>query len=155
MEYNLQKSINPSLNDLLLPAHVKTPLTAFPAKDYVTPGIGQITSLYSFIVPLYSEISPYNIKKQVEVIQGDQIGSGIDPSTTDPSTSTSSSDPPLINEAQKNDETKLYLEGNDRKRKLLDDGIEQSFLHPKVFKTKTVNLEQKSQAVVPDRSEKT
>jgi hypothetical protein len=153
MEYNLQKSITSSLNDLLLPPYGRQPLTSFPARDYVTPGIGQITSLYSFVVPLYSEISPYNIKKQVEIIQGDQIGSGTESSTIEPSTSLpmSSTVSPLMNDPKESVEveTKPNIEENERKRKLLGDGIEQSFLHPKVFKTKTVTLEQKSKVAVP------
>jgi hypothetical protein len=40
-------------------------LPAAPANNYVTPGIGQITKLYSFYVPTHTQKSRHSISKEI------------------------------------------------------------------------------------------
>jgi len=50
-------------------------LPAFPANNYVTPGIGQITKLYSFYIPTNRQKSRNAITKEIHS-NLDQEGSG-------------------------------------------------------------------------------
>jgi hypothetical protein len=144
MEYNLQKQITSSDFHLIVPSSSRPSLTSFPARDFVTPGVAQITSLYSFYVPLYSESSLYNIQKNqnIDLIQGNQVGSGVEKEMQDlaqDETLINTPNETLINKPNES----LESLNADRKRKL-SEGIEHSFLHPKIFQTKTVHIEQKS-----------
>jgi hypothetical protein len=138
MEFNLQRLITSSSHDLIFPHTSYPALTPFPARDFVTPGVGGATNLYSFYVPLFHEISPYNIQKEedsnVTLLQGDQIGTGNDQlESEDTSNVNTNADNVVTQSSNENPNTESL------KRKI-SDGIEHSFLHPKVFKTKTVQL---------------
>jgi hypothetical protein len=50
-------------------------LTGTPAHNFVTPGIGQITNLYSFYTPLHSQRPLHAIQKEVSTSLN-QEGSG-------------------------------------------------------------------------------
>ena len=54
MEYNLLKTIEPSIGDIVCPNEIYPRLSPYPAMDFVNPGLGQISRLYSFYVPLHS-----------------------------------------------------------------------------------------------------
>ena len=53
------KSFHPSF------AGLNFRLTSTPANNFVTPGIGQITKLYSFYTPLHSQKPTHAIEKQI------------------------------------------------------------------------------------------
>lgn len=59
MDYNLQKWIEPSFynpfNDRMSP---------YPSRDFVNPGIGSVTSLFTFYEPIHNRPSPYAIDKK-------------------------------------------------------------------------------------------
>jgi hypothetical protein len=131
MEYNLLKTIEPNLGLQMCP--IRNPhLTAYPAIDYVNPGLAQATRLYSFYVPLYTSQSPYNILKE---------------------------DNSLSQEGGSKDETAETfddidpVEYNNRKRKLMGDGIQSSFMHPKI-ETGQIDLEPKSKVKKKNVAEK-
>jgi hypothetical protein len=119
MEYNLLKTIEPNLGLQMCP--IRNPhLTPYPAIDYVNPGLGQAARLFSFYVPLYSNQSPHNIHKEEDnsILQE---GGSRDPDTNDDI----DIDP---------------VEFNNRKRKLMGDGVQSSFMHPKIM-TGKIDLE--------------
>jgi hypothetical protein len=122
MEYNLQKTIEQNLFCRTFPNTSYPSLTPYPAIDYVNPGCGGINKLYSFYVPLFSQhVSSYQIKKQSDInsleIEKEQLGEG------------------------NNDEESTNEDvSNAKKRKLVGESIYDSFMHPKVFKTKKLYL---------------
>jgi hypothetical protein len=130
MEYNLQKSLESNFifSSLLSSSHQYPRLSAQPSKDFVTPGVGKLANLYSLYVPLYGSSPPYEIKKVTESADSAQIGAGN--VTNEPINE------PIINEPDFSQISPL----KSSKRKL-DDGIAESFLHPKIIKTKTIRLE--------------
>lgn len=115
MEYNLQKTLNAQSNSFSL--H----LTGFPSNDLVTPGFGQLVNHFSMYVPLNASPSIHTVVKEKEEIL--QEGRGAD--------------------SAKNDEKKILDELNSKKRKLLEDPIYESFIHPKVIKTESIRIEKK------------
>ena len=128
MEYNLLKTIEPNLRLQMNPStHPR--LSQFPAVDFVNPGLGQVARLYSFYVPMQSNYAPLTINKK-EDNSVNQEGSG-------------------KNEKEENEEveseieTKDFdpLEYNNRKRKLLGEGVQSSFMNPMAIKTGTLQLE--------------
>ncbi len=127
MEYNLLKRIEPNFVNPI--ANSTYPLlTSTPAIDYINPGIGQISRLYSFYVPLFNNESTHKIEKETE-----QLGSGVD------NNSENNSD---IKTNEETDDTSFDpLVYNDRKRKQLGDAVFDSFMHPKFVKTKKISLE--------------
>jgi hypothetical protein len=127
MEYNLLKTIERPMA-LLMPQETLPRLTPFPATDFVNPGLGQISRLYSFYVPLYTQKNIHTIEKQIEVQDNTNLeGSGENSN---------------FNEEKKNEETfsenaphSNPIEFNDNKRKRMGSPIHESFLHPKFIKT--------------------
>jgi hypothetical protein len=133
MEYNLLKTIEPNfMASMMMPNSSYPNLTNFPAIDFVNPGVGQITQMYSFYVPLFNDANIHKIQKQDEN-ELEQIGLGKD--ITEPQNNETSDDIQIDNDDP--------LKFNERKRKLLGEGVFDSFMHPK-FKTKTISLEKKS-----------
>ena len=67
MEYNLLKTIEPNfMASMMMPNSSYPNLTNFPAIDFVNPGVGQITQMYSFYVPLFNDANIHKIQKQDE-----------------------------------------------------------------------------------------
>jgi len=131
MEYNLLKTIEPNLGMQMCP--VRNPhLTPYPAIDYVNPGLGQATRLFSFYVPLHSNQSPFTIEKQEDNAMSQEGGSK----------DLISNDSNSMNE-DLGDDILDPLEFNNRKRKLMGDAIQSSFMHPKIV-TGTIELEPQS-----------
>ena len=122
MEYNLLKTIEPNLGLQMCPTR-NPHLTPYPAIDYVNPGLGQVARLYSFYVPLYSNQSPFNIAKKDDPAISQEGGS----------------EEPISNDSIDNSMSVDPIEYNDKKRKLMGDGIQSSFMHPKVL-TETIDL---------------
>ena len=128
MEYNLLKTIEPNLGLQMCP--IRNPhLTSYPAIDYVNPGLGQAARLFSFYVPLYANQSPFNIVKEQDQAMS-QEGGSID---SNPSDSISDSI----------DNNFDPIEFNNRKRKLIGEGVQSSFMHPKII-TGKIDLEPQS-----------
>ena len=65
MEYNLLKSIESRVSPFYIPNQTLPKLTAFPSTDFVNPGLGQISRLYSFYVPLHSHKSLHSHEKKI------------------------------------------------------------------------------------------
>ncbi len=110
-------------------------LSQFPATDFVNPGLGQIARLYSFYVPMQSNYSLLTINKKVE--ENNQEGSGIDKSTYDEVDLDTNSD----NSDTFSSDNIDPVEYNNRKRKLLGDGVQSSFMNPKPIKTGLLQLD--------------
>jgi hypothetical protein len=125
MEYNLQKTIEQNIFHSI-PNSTYPILTQYPATDFVNPGLGQVSRLYSFYVPLFAQkSSSYEIKKsstdeEKDPIEIEQTGMGEED----------------ISETEDN----ILNQLNERKRKKMDDGVYDSFTHPKVFVTKKILL---------------
>jgi hypothetical protein len=131
MEYNLLKTLEPNLGLQMCP--IRNPhLTPYPAIDYVNPGLAQAARLFSFYVPLYTHQSPYNIAKEEDNSNLQEGGGSKDPDSNDVGASESidadSIDP---------------IQYNNRKRKIMGDAIQASFMHPKIL-TGQIDLEPKS-----------
>jgi hypothetical protein len=128
MEYKLLKTIQSAQGGLLVPKETMPRLTAYPANNCVNPGLGQIARLYSFYVPLYSRSNLHTISKiepNVDALlqegKGDESEQKIAES---------------VNDVLDTDDNNLNpIEYNDRKRKLMGDAVQESFLHPKLIKT--------------------
>ena len=121
MEYNLLKTIENGIGAPYIPREQFPNLSSFPATDFVNPGIGQISRLYSFYVPLYNNRNLHQLQKKnaLENLEG----SGI---TEEPQ-----STPNIEEEQFKKDPLEFNLE----KRKRMGSPIQDSFLHPKLIKT--------------------
>jgi hypothetical protein len=66
MDPNLQRFIDPnSYMTSFTSRHGR--LTSTPAIDYISPGVGLTTRLYSMYVPLYSQKPKYSISKETQV----------------------------------------------------------------------------------------
>jgi hypothetical protein len=141
MEYNLQKTIEPNLKMHMCPSSSNPRLTAYPANDFINPGIGNISKLYSFYVPIHTQSFKHEIKKNGEEnLKTDQLGGG---------------DVDILQKTE-SDETVLQ-KLNEKKRKLLGDAVFESFMHPKPFKTKKIELQtetEKQQKNSKPKSEK-
>ena len=72
MEYNLQKTIEPSFMSPILGQSGQR-LTSTPATDFVNPGIGCEISLFSFYIPL-NATKPIHTKQKI--LENDQEGLG-------------------------------------------------------------------------------
>jgi hypothetical protein len=137
MEYNLLKTIEPNLGLQMCP--MQNPhLTPYPAIDYVNPGLGQAARLFSFYVPLHTNQSPFAIEKKENNAVLQEGGSKDSE----------------FNETESNHDNDDPIEFNNRKRKLMGDAIQSSFMHPIV--TDTIQLEPESKVKkknIPTNSE--
>jgi hypothetical protein len=122
MDYSLLKEIEPNLGPF--PGYGLR-LSSTPSKDYINPGVGQISRIYSLYVPLHLNNSPHVIEKVNDVMTQD--GEGGDSEGGDFTNEESTSD---NLDSETNEEHVL----NEKKRKLMDAGISDSFLHPKRIK---------------------
>jgi hypothetical protein len=74
MDYFLQRQITSNgLNPNFTRTNVRLPAT--PANNFITPGIGQITKLYSFYVPTHTQRAVHSINKEIHS-KLNQEGSG-------------------------------------------------------------------------------
>ena len=134
MEYNLQKTLNNESD------YESNHLIDFNIERFEdeTPGIGQIVPYDNFIVPLHHNSDLTTIFKESIT---EQLGGGqeieqekIVPS--DENIEMNEETPAKSeNESDKNESTK---------RKNMDSAIFESFMHPKMFKTKVVSLDSKA-----------
>jgi hypothetical protein len=134
MEYNLLKTIEPNLGLRMCPSQ-NPRLTPYPAVDYVNPGLGQAARVFSFYVPLHTNQSPYTIEKKEDEAMSQEGGSQESVSKD--------SNPTTFNDASDDIDNIDPIEFNARKRKLMGDGIQSSFMHPKIV-TGTIELEPQS-----------
>ena len=152
MEYNLQKKIEPNLLPQM-PNSTYPVLTSYPAFDYINPGLGQISRLYSFYVPLFNDSNVHKIEKEINGNESNQSGAGkneIETTQIGTGKNDETSEIQLKNDDLIEDPEKF----NERKRKILGDGLFDSFLHPKTpFKIKKISLEKPKKKV--EKNEKT
>ncbi len=147
MEYKLLKTIEPNFV-INVPNEMMPRLTPFPATDYVNPGVGQITRLYSFYVPLHVKSLHSQTKNEPNVEAQMQEGSG-------------NVEPELINNESDNESENVLetnsdlnpIEYNEQKLKRLGPAVQESFLHPKIFKTGKLSLSSSSK--IPTQSQST
>ena len=142
MEYNLLKTIEPSVSSFYVPNESYPRLTAYPATDYVNPGLGQICRLYSFYVPLYAQKSLYSVQKKQESTSAETLegfGNVVDEKQNkNESTNEKLNESDEIAEQLKSDPI-LY---NSQKLKRLGPALQESFQHPKLIKTDKILLSQ-------------
>ena len=135
MEYSLLKQIVP--NRSYFPLGISTHPTHFPGFDCINPGIGNVASPFSYFVPSHFKTNPnLQIKQQPAqevIIPFEQEGKGPEPDLTE-------SDKSEEIESTSEDSQKILNQLNARKKKLLDEAIYESFLHPKKIKTETLHL---------------
>jgi hypothetical protein len=132
MEYKLLKTIETNQMNLI-PKQPLPRLTPYPSDNCVNPGLGQIARLYSFYVPLYSRSNLHTIKKHepnVEAVNQEGKGNETDEDLKNENPTFSQNESDL-----QNDNNLTPLDYNERKRKLMDLGVHESFLHPKLIKT--------------------
>jgi hypothetical protein len=133
MDYSLLKEIEPNL----------CPQTSFgfrlsstPSKDYVNPGVGQISRSYSLFIPMHQNNSPHLIEKVSDVLE--QEGEG-DVQEGDAMDEDSAAD--LVSEMNEGSVN------TEKKRKKMDEGIQESFFHPKRIKIGEILLPKKEQNI--------
>jgi hypothetical protein len=146
MEYSLLKTIENGIGCPFIPNESYPRLTPFPATDFVNPGLGQISRLHDFYVPLYSNRHLHEKHKKVNNLDNLE-GSGVSENeTVDTNDQIMKDQDNLVNDL-KEDPVSFNLE----KRKRLGDAIHESFLHPKLIKTDTLILKKpvKSETTKP------
>ncbi len=108
-------------------------LTSTPSRDYINPGVGQIAQIYSLFVPVHSNNAPHLIEKVNDVLM--QEGEGEEQNDDIKSTSGT---------FETSQDTDMAIpEDSERKRKNMDDGVNDSFLHPKKIKIGEILLPKK------------
>lgn len=144
MEYNLLKTFETNFgysgseNDIF-------------SDDLILPGIGQILNFNSVIMPLHNAQDFTKIAKKND-LQIEQTGGGnesIDISEEKNIEPESEKAPHIEEDTNLDTEKKNELEDselilNERKRKQLDPSIYESFMHPKMFKTNKITIQNTS-----------
>ena len=128
MEYNLLKTIESPLSSAVTNQIIPR-LSPYPATDYVNPGLGQISRLYNFYVPLPANYNLHHIKKKVANVNVSENLEGFGKVESDKTN----------DEQFSQDEDPI--EFNEIKRKRLGEPIQDSFLHPKLIKTNKITFE--------------
>ena len=146
MEYSLLKQIVP--NRFYYPSLSSAHPTHYPSFDCVNPGIGNVSSPFSYFVPSHFYSNPNVKQKAIPNNQSneaiiEQDGKG-DETNIEALPSASDQDKKLDTE-----EEEILNELNQKKRKNLDPAIYKSFLHPKKIKTETLKLEAVGKKVRP------
>ena len=127
MEYNLLKSIESPLSAVVT-KQIFPRLSPYPATDYVNPGLGQISRLYNFYVPLPTNYNLHQINKKITNVSDNLEGFGkvdSDKTNVEEDSTIGEEDP---------------IEFNEIKRKRLGEPIHESFLHPKLIKTDKIQF---------------
>ena len=76
MEYNLLKTIENSVGGNFIPNEKYPRLSPYPATDFVNPGLGQISRLYNFYVPLPTNYNLHQINKKITNVSDNLEGFG-------------------------------------------------------------------------------
>lgn len=126
MEYNLLKTIESPLSSSVTKQIIPR-LSPYPATDYVNPGLGQISRLYNFYVPLPANYNLHHIKKKVANVSENLEGFG-------------KADSDRTNEEEHISQDEDPIQFNEVKRKRLGESIQESFLHPKLIKTNKITF---------------
>ena len=156
MEFSLLKQIVP--NRFYFPSGISTHPTHYPGFDCINPGIGNVAQPYTFFVPTYFQSNthtkiknvPIEVQKSDDLIEQDGKGS-------EESTENSANHPNPVEEISKkiqetdNNDKNVLDELNQRKRKLLDAAIYESFVHPRKIKTESLLLNKLNNPKVPTK----
>ena len=142
MEYNLQKTLNNEAD------YESNHLIDFNIERFEdeTPGIGQIVPYDNFIVPLHHNSDLTTIFKESIT---EQLGGGQEIDEKEETTPLDNNDKTFeIQEenVEKSGSNNLKKNESTTKRKNMDPAIFDSFMHPKMFKTKLVSLDSNSQS---------
>ena len=130
MEYNLQKTLS---NESDYEFHYPIDFNTESFED-LAPGIGQIVPYDNFIVPLHNNSDLTTIFKEPTI---EQLGGGQEIDKNDETYENTNEVQEETNE-KSNENIKNF---EPTKRKNMDSAIFESFMHPKMFKTKLVSLE--------------
>ena len=130
MEYSLLKTIESAYTAPQITFSSNPRLSPYPAFDFVNPGLGQISRLFSFYVPLHSSANTHTIRKKVELPLATNLEGFGNQNTEEEQED--------VEEIPEKDIDPL--EYNNLKRKQMGAAVQESFLHPKVIKTDTINL---------------
>lgn len=136
MDYTILRNITP-LPSFVFNTQRRFDLPKNPSIDYVNPGIGFVTKIFDFYVPLYSQNYSYAIEKKDN--DGDEIINDI----IDAEKQAGKGEPENIAEAidESNNverDQNESVQSSNKNKKRLDDGIFESFMHPKI---KTAKIE--------------
>lgn len=138
MDYNLLKTLDGE-NNMQYGEDLVTDVL-----DDIVPGIGQIAqnSHFDIIIPCFNNSDLTKIEKQNNLPEKvlEQLGGGPENSEKEETVS-------VIAESNEN-------LTSDQKRKSMDDGIYHSFLHPKMFKTGSIDINSKIVHKKAQKSEK-
>lgn len=139
MEYSLLKQIVP--NKAYFPIGATSHPSHFPGFDCVNPGIGNVASPFTYFVPSHSFSNP-NIKvkkflREKDIVH-EQEGRGDD--TTKDEDQEPLSTTSILPQSTDEETEEILNKLNARKKKLLDQAIYESFLHPKKIKTEVLKL---------------
>jgi hypothetical protein len=137
MEYNLLKTIETNFASFKTPNETLPRLTPFPSTDYVNPGLGQISRLYSFYVPMYSNKNIHTLHKKAADTNAESL-EGFGNVQVEENTENNESE--NIDQKDESDEINSQLQSNPlelnaSKRKKLGAPVHEAFLHPKIIKT--------------------
>jgi hypothetical protein len=147
MEYNLLKTIETNYGFISEEEIIMTP---YPSDIQIIPGIGQIINNLSIVTTLHHNVdATISTKKSVfDSSENNQLGAGnseqeIEDNENDTKDNTVS-------------ENSTQIAFNEQKRKAMGDEVYESFMHPKMFKTNSVTLNnQKEKVNTPTKLAKT
>lgn len=126
------KQLNPAFVSNVL----ESPLSSFPSLDFVNPGIGNIIQPYGLFVPMHVHGSSHKKTKLKSLSNEENFSNQEGGGDTKEIPKDESS-------MKKEEEDKIRVVdqlNQSIKEKLSDDGIYESFLHPRAIKTGTIVL---------------
>ena len=140
MEYNLRKTIEPSLQRIFTPSTSFTHLlTPFPARDFVNIGLGNTSRQYSFYLPMHTQPDVHT-KAKKDSLNNENVQEGGSETSNDELIDESKDITHVLKKSQPLFNEDNPIEYNERKRKLMGDDIHDSFLHPSFVKTSKITF---------------
>ena len=132
MEYNLIKTLETNFGYVAEEHLIMTP---FPADLSIVPGIGQIVNNLSIVIPLHNthDLTTLSKKSEFETTENIQEGGGNNSESVNATENAT--------ERNTSNEESESIPFNEAKRKAMDETIYKSFMHPKMFKTSSLNLD--------------
>jgi hypothetical protein len=112
--------------------------------DNSLPGIGQLVQDTSFVVPLHNFSNLTTLEKKLN-LDSEQTGAGLDNQETNLDTGKDTIDNETETNKDYTKKEKAPLEFNEQKRKHMDEGVYESFLNSKMFKTNSIKLSPKAE----------
>ena len=149
MEYQLLKTIEPNLGLCRNPPFPQ--LSPYPAFDYVNPGVGQISRLFSFYVPIHTRPNLHSLEKKVSLNETVPLNEADNREGFGAGEEEVSEESKEIKRQLESDP----LEFNESKKQRMGAPIHNAFLSPKVIKTNKIVLVQKTQSPKNEKIQET